>query len=86
MIQLPCRCGGTEHVGTCGLTRTARYYAIPTTPGRFTEPPLPSRPNGNDRWRKVAERPWQTAENVRDFLGTHTFPRFALLEGAAFLS
>jgi len=34
-------------------------------------------PSGDDR---------ELSENERDFLGTHTFPRFALLEGAAFLS
>ncbi len=74
MIQLPCCGGGSEHVGTCGLTRTALYSAIPTTPDRFTEPPLPSRPDGDDRWRKVEGQPKQTAENERDFLGTHSFP------------
>ena len=31
------------------------------------------------------DTPQRPAENERDFLGSHSFPRYALLEGAVFL-
>jgi hypothetical protein len=41
-----------QQFAACGQARTALYSAIPSARVRFTEPPSPSRPDGDDRWRK----------------------------------
>jgi hypothetical protein len=38
--------------GTCGQARIALYSANPFLRVSFTEPPLASRPDGDDHWRK----------------------------------
>ena len=69
----------SQSFGACGQARTALYSAIPTARVRSTEPPSPSRPAGDGRWRKFEGRSWRPAANERDFSRTHSVPRCALL-------
>lgn len=62
----------SEHVDACGQARTALYSANPFARVRFTEPPLASRPAGDDHWRKGGpDGPLQLGGNCRS---SHSFP------------